>query len=649
MSVSNSYRPDIDGLRALAVMAVVVYHAFPSALPGGFIGVDVFFVISGYLISGIIFAAVDEEDFSFIDFYARRARRIFPALAIVLAATLVVGWAILLPAEYAKLGQHVLGGVTFTSNFLLHGESGYFDESSSTKPLLHLWSLAIEEQFYLLFPVIVVIASRFKLHRIGVLAVVAFASFVTNIWVFQSDPATDFFSPQTRFWELLAGSILAAWQQASPSKRLASARSVGAFVGSGLIVTGLATLTAMSPFPGWAALLPVMGTLLIIQAGPVGPINGRILASGLMQNIGRISYPLYLWHWVLLTFLSIATNGTADFWQVFSAVLLSLALAWLTYSVVEKPLRFSGRLRPRAFAATAVLASIGALALVVSLAAGFPQRTGDVQQFAEYFENDAPDLQYMTTTGLYDYYRNDCNFYDMQRYRAGNATNTPVPSIATSCTAEVAGKRTLLLWGDSHVQQLYFGLIETLPPDWNVLIVASSGCPPRFEDSDSATDYCVRSNWTATQALRKLHPDVVLVGQGSDHEAATMQALASAVLGEGAGGVVMTGPVPRWNAALWRTVATKYWRSTPQRLTEELDPAPLNLDTTLKTSLQLPAHASYVSLIDILCNKDGCLTRVGEDRMRDISTWDVAHLTLPASVAVANAGLTDAVLSVGIK
>lgn len=646
MVAAFNYRADIDGLRALAVLSVVAYHAFPSAFPGGFIGVDIFFVISGYLISGIIFAGIDDGKFSFIDFYARRARRIFPALAIVLAATLALGWMILLPVEYAKLGQHVLAGVTFTSNFLLMGESGYFDQASSTKPLLHLWSLAIEEQFYLVFPAIVAIAARFTLHRTAVMIAIALLSFAINIAVYQSDPTANFFAPHTRFWELLTGSILATITPRRPDTRRQSVRTALASAGLGMLFVSIFTLTSQTPFPGWAALLPVVGTVLVIYCGPEGAIGGRILGNNWMRKIGLISYPIYLWHWVLLTFMSIWTSGNAAPWQVASAVLLSVALASLTYRLVERPLRFSGPLRPRAAAATVALAAAGICAGAVSLTGGFPQRTGEVQFFEEYFENAPPKLQYMTATGLYDYYRNDCNFYDMQRYRAGDATNIPVAAIAPSCTAEDIRKKTLFLWGDSHVQQLYYGLLKTLGGEWNILIVSSSGCPAKFEEEDSSFDYCVRSNWTATELIRTMRPEVVLVGQARDHDAATMEALASGLLNDGVSGVVMTGPVPRWTAPLWRTIATKYWRSPPERLLSELDFSFAELDRSLKASLRLPEGARYISVIDMLCDHQGCLTRVGKDPMKDISSWDYGHLTLPASLFVAQRGLLRAVVSV---
>ena len=205
------YRPDIDGLRAVAVLSVVAFHAFPEWIKGGFIGVDVFFVISGFLISTIIFENLDRGTFSFAEFYARRIKRIFPALIFVLSACLIFGWLSLLPEELNQLGKHILGGAGFVSNLVLWSESGYFDNSAETKPLLHLWSLGIEEQFYIVWPFLVWAAWKRKLNLFYVTLSLLVASFASNIWLIQANPVATFYSPLTRFWELLCGSLLALY------------------------------------------------------------------------------------------------------------------------------------------------------------------------------------------------------------------------------------------------------------------------------------------------------------------------------------------------------------------------------------------------------------------------------------------------------
>lgn len=301
MTVSGNYRPDIDGLRAVAVIVVVAYHAFPQLMPGGFIGVDVFFVISGYLISGIILGAVATDTFSYANFYARRIRRIFPALAVVLAAVAVAGWFLLYVDDYQRLGRHIAAGAGFASNFLLWRESSYFDVAVELKPLLHLWSLAIEEQFYLAWPLLLVFASRWTRGPLLLVLAIGTASFLVSIWQVRIDRTPAFFSPWTRFWELLAGATLACIEIDRVLKvRLDRWLSIhalpdaAAVIGSTMIVAGLVLIDATRVFPGLWVLLPVGGTFLLLVAGPRAMVNRAMLSLPPIVWIGLISYPLYL-------------------------------------------------------------------------------------------------------------------------------------------------------------------------------------------------------------------------------------------------------------------------------------------------------------------------------------------------------------------
>jgi peptidoglycan/LPS O-acetylase OafA/YrhL len=201
-SLQSKYRPDIDGLRAIAVISVIVFHFFPNLIRGGFIGVDIFFVISGYLISNIIFCELEQKKFRFVDFYSKRIKRIFPALLLVLTFSIILGYFILLPNEYKQLGKHIFGGATFTSNFILWNESGYFDNAAETKLLLHLWSLAVEEQFYILWPLVVCIAYHARFNFLIIILLIAAFSFGLNVRYISTDVVADFYSPITRFWEL---------------------------------------------------------------------------------------------------------------------------------------------------------------------------------------------------------------------------------------------------------------------------------------------------------------------------------------------------------------------------------------------------------------------------------------------------------------
>lgn len=373
------YRADIDGLRAVAVGLVVLYHAFPRAVPAGFIGVDVFFVISGYLISGIITRDLAAGRFSILDFYIRRIRRIFPALLLVMACTLAYGWLVLLPAELAALGRDLLAGAGFLSNIALWLETGYFDRLAALKPLLHLWSLGVEEQFYLAWPFLLALAFRARWRPGLFMALLLGLSFALNLILTASHPAAAFFLPFPRFWELLAGALLAWATRDAASPLPPHWRGAASATGLALILGGAWVIGHGTPFPGWAALLPVAGAVAVIAAGPGAWANRRLLSSRPAVFIGLISYPLYLWHWPLLSYATILRLGRAPTPLLAAAlVLAALLLAWLTLRLVEKPLRFGAGAPRKALALLVLVAAVGLAGGTARWAEGFPARFPDL-------------------------------------------------------------------------------------------------------------------------------------------------------------------------------------------------------------------------------------------------------------------------------
>ena len=343
----NYYRPDIDGLRAIAVLSVVIFHAFPEYLGGGFIGVDVFFVISGFLITSLILREQREERFSLKHFYARRIRRIFPALSLVLGFGLIAGWICLNFMEYKQLTKHTGSSAIFITNFMLLREAGYFDNAADTKPMLHLWSLAIEEQFYLAWPLVLMFFKRLPRWLFPALLVLLLSSLGYSLsLVFKGNFEYDFYSPLSRSWELLLGASLAfgvSRQVAIPT----SWRNMAGWVGLVFIFISACFLDKNMPFPGYWALPPTVGAALILFAGMQSNLNRVLLASRPLVAVGLISYPLYLWHWPLLSFARILESQTPGLGLRLFLVLSSFVLAWLTYRFVEKPIRFSDRY-PRA-------------------------------------------------------------------------------------------------------------------------------------------------------------------------------------------------------------------------------------------------------------------------------------------------------------
>jgi len=323
------YRPDIDGLRAVAVISVVVFHAFPATLAGGFVGVDIFFAISGYLISQHIIETLDQRRFSLVGFYARRIRRIYPALITVMAACLAAGIVMMASGELEQLASDALASVAFAANLYFLATRDYFSQGAGASALLHLWSLGVEEQYYIIWPVALYLLWRFASRRVTtlVIATAIVLSLGSSIVLSDTHAVAAFYLPVTRFWELLFGSAL-AWAEfhsgARGSARAGAAatglalvalvrrlplRDLASLVGVVLIALSLALYDPATVFPGWRAALPAGGATLIVAAGPAAWLNRRLLALKPMTYIGLISYPLYLWHWPILVFLRLSSSG----------------------------------------------------------------------------------------------------------------------------------------------------------------------------------------------------------------------------------------------------------------------------------------------------------------------------------------------------
>lgn len=374
----HKYRPDIDGLRTIAVMGVVIFHAFPSLLGGGFVGVDIFFVISGYLITRIISNAVNDRSFSVIDFYSRRINRIFPALILMLISVIGLSWFVLLPSDFKALGKHVAGGMAFAQNIVLYKEAGYFDASAISKPLLHLWSLGVEEQFYLTLPILALAFSLKQRYFHFAVVIIALASFGISLHNSYANPDAAFYLPASRVWELLIGGLIATFYvRPILSTRLCDAISIA---GALLICASMIIIEDGMRFPGWAALAPTMGAAMIIIAGPTAIINRLVLCSRPFVFIGLISFPLYLWHWPLLSiaWLIDAPSRLERLALVAIAIVLSIA----TYRAVELPakrFKYKGRLSIAMLLVGLALLSTG---IAIYKAGGFPDR-GSIKKYSE--------------------------------------------------------------------------------------------------------------------------------------------------------------------------------------------------------------------------------------------------------------------------
>jgi peptidoglycan/LPS O-acetylase OafA/YrhL len=467
--LSKTYRPDIDGLRAVAVLSVVGYHAFPNWIPGGFVGVDIFFVISGYLITTILLSNLAADRFSIANFYGRRIKRIFPALILVLIFSAVVGWFSLFAFEYEALGTQIAATSAFVSNFLLWSEAGYFAKAAETKPLLHLWSLAIEEQFYIFWPIFLLVVWRIRLNVIWTFVAALAASFAFNIHTLHSDPVADFYSPLARFWELLAGAILAELTLNTPAWfAIAEGRfnvaishrcrinmrvsDLKAPVGLALIVVAVFALNQNSHFPGYFALLPVIGACLIISARQKSWSNDVLLSGRAMVWIGLISYPLYLWHWPLLSFARIISGKVPSPGIALLLVLASIVFATMTFLFIERPIRLSSLTPAKIVAVISALGAIGGAGYYTSANAGFPSRQKEAEKIIEATKDwRPPEL---------------------------NAVYHGVPAWSAG-----AGDKDVLFIGDSEMQQ-YFPRLKYLSERMTgrdvrrLVMLTRTGCAP---------------------------------------------------------------------------------------------------------------------------------------------------------------------------
>ena len=462
------YRPDIDGLRAIAVLAVVGFHAFPVWVKGGFVGVDIFFVISAYLITTLLLLNLRRGQFSYVHFYIRRINRLFPALLLILVLSLAAGWFLLTAFEYKLFGKQVAAASVYVSNILLWHEAGYFDIDSELKPLLHLWSLAVEEQFYLVWPSVLAFAWRRKWNLPAMLGAILLLSFAADLFELDRNAVATFFSPATRFWELAAGGLLAVLEERRidplPGARGKNLLSVAGLV---LLAAGLATVDGNTPFPDWLALLPCGGAFLLIAAGPTAWFNRRVLALRPMVAIGLISYPLYLWHWPLLSFAHVIDTATPSLPTRTVLAIVAFPLAAATYHFVEKPIRFGplgekkagGR---KAAVLLGLLLVVGAVGVGVYARQGFPGRTMINQKRAPVERGP-------------------------ENSKGGEAAppcagreNLP-PEIANVCVSHLnaGAKHRVVLWGDSHAAVWSMPLVALAKArGFELYVLRHDGCPP---------------------------------------------------------------------------------------------------------------------------------------------------------------------------
>ena len=534
------YRADIDGLRAVAVLPVLFFHAGWTVFSGGYVGVDVFFVISGYLITRILADEIADNRFSILGFYERRIRRIFPCLFAVVIASCMAAAILMVPLDFRDFSKSVIAAVLFASNALFYGQSGYFDNESTIKPFLHTWSLSVEEQFYIFFPILLWLIHRYGRDRMFlVLAPLAILSFAISAWGVRHFPAFTFFMSPTRLWELFAGALLALGFAPVVGRR--ALREGLAWAGLGLIFYAVFSFGSSTPFPGVNALLPVVGAGLLIQYGN-GTSIGWLLSWKPLVFIGLISYSLYLWHWPIIIFSEYYLIQKLSGWGSVAAVAASLAVAALSWRYIERPFRGKGRVpRRMVFQGAAAIMALTLAASVAGLAS---------DGWASRFPEEVARLESYAATGSPP--RDRC-----QREEEGAI------ALQDSCVVGAAAAPSFAVWGDNHALELVSALGEIAQRHGeSVMQLTSSFCPPALGMDIRIRPHCRDYNDKVVQFLADDRgiKTVILVSRyeryrrQADAFSAGIRKSVAALRAAGKR-VVLVYPVPTASVSIPRTLA----------------------------------------------------------------------------------------------
>ena len=617
-----SYRSDIDGLRAVAILPVVAYHVGFGAVPGGFVGVDVFFVISGFLIGGIIQDEVARGRFSYGRFLERRVRRIFPAFFAMLAFVFLVTFANQLPNQLVAFDGSAIAALFSFSNIWFWLTSGYFTPEAGTQPLLHTWSLGVEEQFYLIFPLFLMVAARLSArYRNIAVVLLAIVSFALSLAAVGEHPAAAFFLAPFRAWELLIGAMLAM----GIVPRIGSAwlrNGVGAI---GLAMIGYAArfFTETTLFPGWAAMLPVLGAAMVIHAGSSGKNwAGRLLAAPPFVFVGLISYSLYLWHWPLIIF----QNSYGLFFADASAhqlklllVAISLATATVSWAVIERPFRSREWISaPWVWRWAGLGAGAATVFATLTLSmGGFPSR----------FSADAVAMGRFLNYPTQDMFRSGACFIEPP------ATDRDFKDDV--CLAKRDGRTSHLLIGDSHAAHLWSGLAASRPEE-DVLQATAAGCKPVLDQSLGAATGCARlmARIFDQVVFRKYADEVWLAAKWNDADLPALEATLAS-LRRARIAVKLYGPMVQYDAPLpWLLVRAEQLRA-PAFVEAHRHAILDELDRQMQ-AMAARNGADYVSLAAIICPNHACRTMATSTTPM---LFDGGHLTREGSLFVARAQL----------
>lgn len=646
----SNYRKDIDGLRALAVLGVLLFHFFPDKYPGGFVGVDIFFVISGYLITKNIVSDISLQKFSFKEFFLKRVRRIFPALFVVLIMNLVLGYFFFLPKDFNYLRNQIIAGAYFSYNFVAANNTGYFEGLSNYQPLLHLWSLGVEEQFYFLLPVLLVLSfSRNK--SLNWLIIFFFFSFVFGLVQSYLDTKQSYFFPLSRFWQIFAGSILSLTEKkwinfASVTTDKKSVQLFREFLFVFSLVMTLLCFKFVSKrfvYPGWIAILPTTLAIFFISIFKESILQKKIFENKVLVLLGLISYPLYLFHWPIITWskyyldqfgvpqsLLLLSERQLKYFVIYSSIFVSLSCSYIFYVKVEKPIRKLDVFSMRNYLIAAlVLIAIPFSSVVTSMLKEHKYKKNGSLSFMKKYDFSDDTNEFMKST--IKQYRKDCSFLDLK--------NNVRLELDPSCYGEKE-KELIFLWGDSYAEHLRFGIekfltINNFSNQFSIAQITSSSCPPsisKMEGNLNDHKACNLSRNSAIQFIKDRKPKIVVLAQAEGHLNGELEQLVS-ILGTELKNslIVVVGPVPRWKEELNKLIVKYYWPSNPNILKNHLVNSIFEVDFKLQErikSMRL-TQVIYLSALNAFCDRDGCMAFV--PAYDELSTFDSGHLTLKGS------------------
>lgn len=610
-----TYRADIDGLRAIAVLSVLLFHLGVPVVPGGFAGVDIFFVISGYLITGILLRDMQAGRFSLTHFYRKRALRILPALCVVLLATVAVGSRILLPSEVAELGRSIAATMLFGANIYYWSSLDYFHPDAKENPLLHTWSLGVEEQFYILLPLLLWLCFRYARQWVVPMLVLSVAvSFALSVYAVGPMPRASFYLLPTRFWELGAGALLAAVPPRMPHRWAEGA----GLAGFALLAAGLFGLNESLPFPGAAALFPVGGAVLVIAAGGQGTV-ARVLSGRGPVWVGQISYSVYLWHWPLIVFWKMRTDTALTAPETLALAAGSIILGALSTRYVERPFRRlpenlgEGRILWPALGAVLMGLAVGSwLSVRPTALRDYPTEVARLDTYGGYF--DAVDFRA-------DWRYDKCH---LDPHSGGFAAYDQQACLRSD------ERPAVLLFGDSHAAHIWKGLSQAMP-ERNVMQASSTNCRPL---PDNPPSFCADlSDFIYREWVPAHRPDsVILSGVWRESELPSLSAGIEMLRQSGVGTVYVLGETVTYTATLPKILARSalVGANPSQRQAAHLEADLWQRDETVRTLVQ-KAGGVYVDLLDVACPLGDC-----RDRIQGVPMlFDTNHYTREGAAFVA--------------